>query len=123
MLEFDWTRTVRALVTLSIVGGDMRALSIPATIAIVATLGACSSDYTDEVALATRCMRASDDNRVKLSSSWLSSAEIDVRGDLVTVRTEVPVGISIGGTVKFHYWTYRCRMAGERMEFLGYEAE
>lgn len=101
----------------------MRASTIPATIVLAVTLGACSSDYADETALATRCMRASDDNRVKLSSSWLSSAEVDVEGDAVTVRTEVPVGISIGGRVKFHYWTYRCRMSGERMEFLGYESE
>ena len=114
---------MRAVITLSIVCGNMRASIIPATIAIAATLGACSSDYTDEIALATRCMRASDDNRVKLSSSWLSNAEIDIQGDSVTVRTEVPAGISIGGTVKFHYWTYRCRMVGDRMEFLGYETE
>lgn len=101
----------------------MRSFFAPASIALMSVLGACSSDYSDEIALATECMRASDDNRVKLSSSWLSSAEIDVKGDLVTVRTEVPVGISIGGTVKFHYWTYRCRVADDRMEFLGYEAE
>ena len=101
----------------------MRALLIPASAAVLVTAGACSSDYTDEVALATRCMRASDDNRVKHSSSWLSNAEVDIEGDLVTVRTEVPVGISIGGKIKFRYWTYRCRMSGERMEFLGYESE
>ena len=90
-------------------------------VAVLLVAGACSPDYTDEVTLATRCMRASDDNRAKHASSWLSSAEIDVDGDIVTVRTEVPVGISIGGKVKFRYWTYRCRMIGERMEFLGYE--
>jgi len=90
--------------------------------AILTTLSACTSDEQGEVSLATQCMRASDDNRVKLSSSWLSNAEIEVRGDLVTVRTEVPVGISIGGKVKFHYWEYRCRRHGARMEFLGYES-
>jgi hypothetical protein len=101
----------------------MRASFTRATIICAAILGACSSDYADEIALATRCMRASDDNRVKLSSSWLSSAKVDVQGDAVTVRTEVPVGISIGGRVKFHYWTYRCRIAGEKMEFFGYDSE
>ena len=89
---------------------------------VLATAGACTSDDPGDVALATQCMRASDDNRAKLSSSWLSSAEIEVRGDLITVRTEVPVGISIGGRIKFRYWVYRCRKHGERMEFLGYEA-
>jgi len=92
-------------------------------IAVLLVLGACSSDEAGEVALATQCMRASSDNRAKLAASWLSNAEIEVQGDSVTVRTEVPVGINIGGRVKFHYWTYRCRMVGDRMEFLGYEAE
>lgn len=94
---------------------------LPVIVTVLLAAGACSSEYTDEVALATRCMRASDDNRAKHASSWLSSAEIDVDGDMVTVRTEVPVGISIGGKIKFRYWTYRCRMIGGRMEFLGYE--
>lgn len=91
-------------------------------VTILAAAGACTSDEPSDVALATQCMRASDDNRVKLSSSWLSNAEIEVRGDLVTVRTEVPIGISIGGKLKFRYWEYRCRRHGERMEFLGYES-
>ena len=89
---------------------------------LMALLAGCGSSEPGDVALATQCMRASDDNRVKLSSSWLSSAEIEVQGDLVTVRTEVPVGISIGGKVKFRYWEYRCRRHGETMEFLGYES-
>ncbi len=89
---------------------------------VLATTGACTSDDPGDVALATQCMRASDDNRVKLSSSWLSSVEIEVRGNLITVRTEVPVGISIGGRVTLRQWVYRCRRQGERMEFLGYEA-
>lgn len=89
---------------------------------VLATPGACTSDAPGDVALATQCMRASDDNRVTLSSSWLSNAEIEVRDDFVTVRTEVPVGISIGGKVKFRYWEYRCLRRGERMEFLGYES-
>ena len=74
------------------------------------------------MALATRCMRAADDNRALLSSTWLSSADIEIEGDRVTVRTEVPVGISIGGRLKYRYWVYRCRVRGEGMEFLGYEA-
>lgn len=90
-------------------------------VALAAT-GACTSDDPSDVALATQCMRASDDNRAKLSSSWISSAEIEVRGDLITVRTEVPVGISIGGRVTLRKWVYRCRRHGEQMEFLGYEA-
>ena len=91
--------------------------------AVLTTAGACTSHDADEVALATQCMRATDDNRAKLSSSWLSNAEIDVRGDLVTVRTEVPVGIGIDGTIKIRHWIYRCRIHGEQMEFLSYESE
>lgn len=82
----------------------------------------CSPTSRDEVALATQCMRASDDNRAKLSASWLSDAEIEISGDLITVRTEVPAGIGIDATIKFHHWVYRCRKHGEEMEFLGYEA-
>ena len=94
---------------------------IVVSVVVLAAAGACTSEDSDKVALATQCMRASDDNRVKLSSSWLSNAEIDVSEDLITVRTEVPLGISIGGTVKFRYWVYRCRRHAGRMEFLGYE--
>ena len=88
----------------------MRAWLTLAIAAVAARTGACSQDYNEKGTLSTRCMRASDDNRVKLSSSWLSSAEVDVDGDRVTVRTEVPVGISVRGKVRFRYWTYRCRM-------------
>lgn len=95
--------------------------SIVISMLVLAAPAACTSNDPDDVAMATRCMRAADDNRAKLSSSWLSSARIDVRGDLITVRTEVPVGVSIGGKIKFRHWTYRCRQHGERMEFLGYE--
>jgi hypothetical protein len=89
---------------------------------LMAIIAGCTSGEPSDVALATQCMRATDDNRVKLSSSWLSNAEIEVDGDRVTVRTEVPVGISIGGKIKFHYWEYRCRRHGETMEFLGYDS-
>ncbi len=91
-------------------------------IGALAATGACTSDDPSDVALATQCMRASDDNRAKLSSSWLSSAESQVRDDLISVRAEVPVGTSIGGRVTLRQWVYRCRRQGERMEFLGYEA-
>jgi hypothetical protein len=99
--------------------GNNRLIAVP--IAVLAATGACTSDEPDHAALAVQCMRSSDDNRAKLSASWLSSAEIEVDGDLITVRTEVPVGISIDAKVKFRYWVYRCRRDGERMEFLGYE--
>ena len=88
--------------------------------ALVVSVG-CSSDESGDVALATQCMRASDDNRAKLAASWLSNAEITIHDDLITVRTEVPVGVSIGGTMKFRYWIYRCRRHGKQVEFLGYE--
>jgi hypothetical protein len=91
------------------------------SLVVLTALGACASDDPDDVALATRCMRASDDNRAKLSASWLSSAEIEVDGDLITIRTEVPVGISIDARVRFRHWIYRCRVRGDQMEFLGYE--
>ncbi len=100
--------------------GNKRLIAI-LLVALAAT-GACTPDDPGDVSLATQCMRASDDNRAKLSSSWLSSAKIEVRGDLITVSTEVPVGISIAGRVTLRQWVYRCRRQGERMEFLGYEA-
>jgi hypothetical protein len=96
--------------------------SVMILLAVLTAPGACTSDEPNDAVLATQCMRASHDNRVKLSSTWLSNAEIEIRGDFVTVRTEVPVGISIGGTVKFRYREYRCRRHGERMEFLSYES-
>ena len=100
--------------------GKKRLITVP--MVVLAVAGACTSDEPDDVALATQCMRASDDNRAKLAASWLSNAEITIHGDLITVRTEVPVGVSIGGTVKFRYWVYRCRRQGKQVEFLGYEA-
>jgi len=90
-------------------------------VALTITMEGCTADAPDEVALATQCMRASDDNRVKYSASWLSSAKIEVDGGSITVRTEVPAGISIGGRVNFRYWVYRCRRHGDRVDFLGYE--
>jgi len=93
-------------------------------LALAAALSAGCSDYdAHETELATRCMRAGDDNRAKLAASWLSDAEIEVDGDLVTVRTSVPVGISIKGEIKFRHGEYRCRRDGERLVFLGYRRE
>jgi len=94
---------------------------IAVLMAVLLLAGACSSDEPGEVALATQCMRASDDNRAKLAASWLSNAAITIQEDRITVRTEVPAGVSIGGTVKLRYWTYRCRRRGNQVEFLGYE--
>ena len=96
--------------------GNRQLIVIPMVVLAIAV--ACTPDDSSDVALATQCMRAADDNRAKLSASWLSSARIEVHGELITVRTEVPVGISIGGRVRFRYWVYRCRRHGERMEFL-----
>jgi hypothetical protein len=89
---------------------------------VLMVAGACTSDEPGDVALATQCMRASDDNRAKFAASWLSGAEITIHEDLITVRTEVPVGVGIGGTVKLRHWVYRCRRRGKGVEFLGYEA-
>lgn len=96
-------------------------INLVAVVLVLTSTLACTPGDADDVALATQCMRASDDNRAKLSASWLSSAEIDVSGDSIIVRTEVPVGIGIDATVKFHYWVYRCRKRGDEVEFLGYE--
>ena len=82
---------------------------------------ACGGGDAESNALAVACIQASNDNRVKLSASWLSSAEVEVNGDLVTVHTEVPVGVSIKGKLKFRYYEYRCRMRGSELEFLGYD--
>lgn len=94
---------------------------IAVAVLVLMAAGACTSGEPGDVALATQCMRASDDNRAKFAASWLSGAEITIHDDLITVRTEVPVGISIGGTVKLRRWVYRCRRLGEGVEFLGYE--
>ena len=96
-------------------------IKLVAVAVVLSSTLACTSGEPDDVALATQCMRASDDNRAKLSASWLSSAEIDVSGDSITVRTEVPVGIGIDATVKFHHWVYRCRRRGNEVEFLSFE--
>jgi hypothetical protein len=90
--------------------------------AVLAATGGCGSEEPSDAALAAQCMRASADNRVRFFSAWLSNAQVEARDDLVTVRTEVPVGISIGGRVKFRYWEYRCRRRSDGMEFLAFES-
>ena len=87
---------------------------------LLLSLGACSSSDLSEAELARGCIAASGDNRAKLAASWLSSAKVDVDGDRVTVRTEVPVGLSVSGKIKFRYWEYRCVRNAEGFEFLGY---
>lgn len=114
--------STRALVTLSIVGEVENERLFLSAVVVLTAVAACTSHDADEVALATQCMRASDDNRAKFSASWLSSAEIDIDGDLITVRTEVPAGISLDAKVRFRHWIYRCRKHGEQLEFLGFEA-
>lgn len=52
-------------------------------------------------------MRASDDNRAKHSASWQSRAEFEIRADMITVRTEAPIGIGIDSKVKFRHCVYR----------------
>ena len=96
-------------------------ISAAAALAFTLAASAGCGDYdAEKTDLATRCMRAGDDNRAKLAASWLADAEIEIEGDLVTVRTSVPVGVSVSGKVKFRHGEYRCRRHGERLEFLGY---
>lgn len=85
------------------------------------TCPACDGVERESVALGVACIRASDDNRVKLSASWASSTEVEIDGDLVTVRAEVPAGVSIEGTVRFRHYEYRCRRRDGEFVFLGYD--
>lgn len=82
-------------------------------------LVACSDEKRETARLASGCINASDDNRVKLSGSWSNSFEVEVRGDEVTVRTEVPVGIGLDGKVKIRSREFRCRKRGDQLEYLG----
>ena len=76
-------------------------------------LAACDAADTADRALAAACMRASDDNRVRLSSSLISNATIRTEGDAIEVVAQVPVGIGIDAVPKFKTWTYRCRREGD----------
>jgi hypothetical protein len=72
----------------------------------------------EKARLATGCINASPDNRVKLSGSWSSNFDVVVEGDKITVRTEVPVGIGLNGKVKFHHREFECRKTGDRIQFI-----
>ena len=78
----------------------------------------CSDQERETARLASGCINASPDNRVKLSGSWSNSFEVDVEGDEFTVRTEVPVGIALTGKIKFGHREFRCRKVGDRIEFV-----
>ena len=54
------------------------------------------------------------------TSASVSIQVLAVDGDRITVRTEVPVGLSVTGKVRFRYWEYRCVRDGDRFEFVGY---
>ncbi|HSS64098.1 MAG TPA: hypothetical protein VLS27_06660 [Gammaproteobacteria bacterium] len=79
---------------------------------------ACSEQQQETARLASGCINASPDNRVKLSGSWSNSFDVQVEGDEITVRTEVPVGIALTGRIKFGKREFRCRKTGERIEFV-----
>ncbi len=89
-----------------------------ALILLLTWLSGCDRQAIEQSRLATRCINASPDNRVKLSGSWASSFDVSILGDRVTVRTAVPVGISITGKLKFKHRTFHCRRAGDRIEFV-----
>jgi hypothetical protein len=81
-------------------------------------LSSCSEQDRETARLASGCINASPDNRVKLSGSWSNSFEVEVNGKDVTVRTEVPVGIALTGRIKFGRREFRCRKVGDRLEFV-----
>lgn len=79
----------------------------------------CSDEQREFARLATGCINASPDNRVKLSGSWSNNFDVEVRGDEFTVHTEVPAGIGLDGKVKFRHREFRCRQEGDEIEYLG----
>lgn len=83
-----------------------------------ALLIACTDQERETARLASGCINASPDNRVKLSGSWSNSFEVEVDGSEITVRTEVPMGIALNGRIKFGKREFRCRQAGDRIEFV-----
>ncbi len=89
-----------------------------ALILFPAVLIACSDQDRETARLASGCINASSDNRVKLSGSWSNSFEVEVEGNEITVRTEVPMGIALNGRIKFGQREFRCRKAGDRIEFV-----
>lgn len=89
-----------------------------ALILFSAVLIACTDQERETARLASGCINASPDNRVKLSGSWSNSFEVEVEGDDITVRTEVPMGIALTGRMKFGHREFRCRRVGGRIEFV-----
>jgi len=69
--------------------------------------------------LATSCINASPDNRVKLSGSWSNNFDVQVDGSNINVRTEVPAGIGLDGKLKFHKREFRCRTVGGEIIYVG----
>jgi hypothetical protein len=84
---------------------------------LAALLAACSDQAMEKARLATGCINASPDNRVKLSGSWSNNFDVVVVADKITVRTEVPVGIGVDGKLKFRHREFECRKIGDRIEF------
>ncbi len=80
---------------------------------------ACSDEKREMARLATGCINASPDNRVKLSGSWSNNFDVEVKGSEITVRTEVPVGIGMDGKLKFRKREFHCRQRGDQLEYVG----
>lgn len=79
---------------------------------------ACTDKERETTRLASGCINASPDNRVKLSGSWSSSFKVETRGDEIIVRTEVPVGLSLAGKIRLRQREFHCRKAGDGIEFV-----
>ncbi len=79
---------------------------------------ACTDQDREAARLASGCINASPDNRVKLSGSWSSNFEVETDGDDITVRTEVPMGIALNGKIRFGQREFRCREVNGRIEFV-----
>lgn len=90
-----------------------------ALICLPVLLVACSDEDREVARLATGCINASPDNRVKLSGSWANNFDVQVNGDEFAVRTEVPVGIGLDGKVKFRKREFRCRESDGEIVYLG----
>ena len=90
-----------------------------ALILLPLVLFACSDEKREMARLATSCINASPDNRVKLSGSWSNNFDVQVDGSNINVRTEVPVGIGLDGKLKFHKREFRCRTVGGEIIYVG----
>ena len=90
-----------------------------ALICLPVFLIACSDESREQARLATGCINASDDNRVKLSGSWSNNFDVEVKGSDIIVRTEVPVGIGFDGKVKFRNREFRCRQTSDGITYVG----